>query len=199
MNCVKLHKQQLTYLCESGFGHQMPCRTHHYAHSQVVLIQQNHCQSQIPGAQEHEGACETVEAHSEGTRLSKACTYFSSYLTLEAGRDMRAPASSASNLPNTGAPSPFGQRRTIQVTSPPQESPFFRMSSMTACQKVTQTAVNQTLAYSNSVAQVIPLYICSAASVSGHLTALLSICSEVTLLSSTFDSTSLTRLTYPNT
>ena len=53
-------------------------------------------------------------------------------LTFEAGSDIRAPASSASSLPKTGAPNPFGQLRTMQVTSPPQESPFFRMSSMTA-------------------------------------------------------------------
>ena len=52
--------------------------------------------------------------------------------TLDAGKDMSAPASSASSLPKTGAPNPFGQRRTTQVTSPPHESPFLRMSSMTA-------------------------------------------------------------------
>ena len=69
-------------------------------------------------------------------------TGLSSYLTLEAGRDMRAPASSASSLPNTGAPNPLGQRRTMQVTSPPHESPFLRMSSMTAHHGLRWTAEN---------------------------------------------------------
>ena len=53
-------------------------------------------------------------------------------LTLDAGNDMRAPASSASSLPKTGAPSPLGQCLTMHVTSPPHESPVFLMSSITA-------------------------------------------------------------------
>ena len=45
---------------------------------------------------------------------------------------MTAAASSASSFANTGEPRPVGQLRTMQVTSPPQESPRFRISSMTA-------------------------------------------------------------------
>lgn len=55
--------------------------------------------------------------------------------TFEAGKDMRAFASSASSLSKTGEPRPFGQARITHVTSPPQESPLFRTSSITAPEK----------------------------------------------------------------
>ena len=45
---------------------------------------------------------------------------------------MRALASSASSLSKTGEPKPLGQRRTTQVTTPPQESPRFLTSSIAA-------------------------------------------------------------------
>ncbi len=51
-------------------------------------------------------------------------------LTFEAGSDMTAPASSASSFPKTGMPSPLGQPRTTQVTTPPHESPRVRTSSI---------------------------------------------------------------------
>ena len=53
-------------------------------------------------------------------------------LTFEAGSDMTAPASSASSFPKTGMPSPLGQPRTTQVTTPPHESPRVRTSSIAA-------------------------------------------------------------------
>eukprot|EP01018_Ginkgo_biloba_P033696 Gb_41598 [translate_table: standard] len=43
---------------------------------------------------------------------------------------MRAFASSASSLSNTGEPSPLGTFLTIQVTTPPTESPRVRMESI---------------------------------------------------------------------
>lgn len=52
--------------------------------------------------------------------------------TFEAGRDMKAFASSASSLSNTGEPRPLGHALITHVTSPPQESPLFRTSSITA-------------------------------------------------------------------
>ena len=55
-------------------------------------------------------------------------------LALEAGRDIRAFASSASSLSKTGEPRPFGQARITHVTSPPQESPVVRTLSITASQ-----------------------------------------------------------------
>ena len=54
-------------------------------------------------------------------------------LALEAGRLMKALASSASSLSKTGEPRPLGQARITHVTSPPQESPRVRTSSMAAC------------------------------------------------------------------
>ena len=53
-------------------------------------------------------------------------------LTLLAGRLIMALASSASSLSKTGLPSPGGQPRTMQVTSPPHESPRVRTASMAA-------------------------------------------------------------------
>ena len=51
---------------------------------------------------------------------------------LVAGRLSIALASSASSLSNTGAPRPRGTPRQTQVTTPPQESPRVRTSSMAA-------------------------------------------------------------------
>ena len=45
---------------------------------------------------------------------------------------MAAFASSASSLSKTGEPRPMGGLRTTQVTSPPQESPRVRTSSIAA-------------------------------------------------------------------
>lgn len=55
-------------------------------------------------------------------------------LTLVAGRLIIAFARSASSLSKTGAPSPTGPPRTMQVTSPPHELPLVRTLSMAARQ-----------------------------------------------------------------
>jgi hypothetical protein len=60
------------------------------------------------------------------------CAMSSVALTLVAGKLSIAFASSASSLSNTGVPSPLGQLRTTQVTSPPQDSPLVRTALMAA-------------------------------------------------------------------
>ncbi len=149
----RIKKACSTCLCASVSDHLEPCRIRRCARCQAGEIQQSHSLSQSPEASQiinislrpfmYTETCQRNVLHPAFLSLTCTATWQTSLsqrmraslrleLTFEAGSDIRAPASSASSLPKTGAPNPFGQLRTMHVTSPPQESPFFRMSSMTA-------------------------------------------------------------------
>ena len=101
------------------------------------MFRPNHCRAREPAADLKALHGGTGTAIRNQVRLPHCCWHdFSAsdlnLHTLVAGRDSMAFASSASSLSKTGVPSPLGQFRTMQVTSPPHESPRTRTSLMAA-------------------------------------------------------------------